>query len=57
MNREELEKLKELINEYCNKYHCKLELEEMFCGYYNLEDMYPKYNYRLIATREKKIIC
>ena len=57
MDRGELEKIKELINEYCNKYQCRLELEETFDGYYNLEYMYPKYNYRLIATREKKIIC
>lgn len=33
MNRAELEKIKELINEYCNKYHCILELEETFKDY------------------------
>ena len=54
MDKEELDKISKSINDYASKYHCRIELEENFDGYYTI-DMKEKYKYKVIAIKKEII--
>lgn len=54
MDKEDLERIKKLINEYSQKYNCRIELKESEMTV--IGDINKKYTYHLYAYKEETII-